>query len=192
MAEKDKYDRESFLSYFGSVFSGPTYIWRINPETQEPKYQFSLSDRWESLDDSVSAESSVSQKVRKRRRGMGIIDMSEGVLVVAMDNGLFTLPGGGAEWYETRKQATKREIKEETSLDAINLRFFQKGIGPVYIDRHGRPTQNYNKVFVVDTFGGELQIGNEIKYYDFWKPGKVVNISPGTKKTLEKYFAEKA
>ena len=39
-----------------------------------------------------------------RRRGAALIKTPRGILVVAFANKEFMLPGGGAEWWESRKR----------------------------------------------------------------------------------------
>lgn len=52
----------------------------------------------------------------KSRRGTAIVDTPKGILVVSHNNKTYGLPGGGVELGENQKQATIRELKEETAL----------------------------------------------------------------------------
>jgi ADP-ribose pyrophosphatase YjhB (NUDIX family) len=60
----------------------------------------------------------------KRRRGTLIVDTPKGILVVSHNNKTYGLPGGGVELGENQKQATIRELKEETTLEASHIEFF--------------------------------------------------------------------
>ncbi len=44
------------------------------------------------------------------------------LLIVKRDNDLWEFPGGGVEWGEDPQKAAIRETKEETGLDATNVR----------------------------------------------------------------------
>ncbi len=52
------------------------------------------------------------------RRGTAIVEMEQGILLDAMPRDEFLLPGGGANPFESRMQATVRELYEETGLRA--------------------------------------------------------------------------
>ncbi|MBP7708674.1 NUDIX domain-containing protein [Candidatus Pacearchaeota archaeon] len=127
--------------------------------------------------------------VLKRRRGVGIVETSKGIIIVAGKDRVFTLPGGGAEKWESRKRATIREIKEEISLNVTKIDFLFKSKGKEWEDKKGRLGRNHNKVFLVKTIG-KPKIANEIKYLDYWKPGKKVKMTNGTTFILEKYCKE--
>lgn len=55
-------------------------------------------------------------------------------------SGLYCVPGGRVEWGETIAQAIKREVKEETGLDVVNIEFIcvwdYLPDGNFYKDRH--------------------------------------------------------
>jgi ADP-ribose pyrophosphatase YjhB (NUDIX family) len=52
------------------------------------------------------------------RRGTAIVETEHGILLNAMPRDSFLLPGGGANLFESRMQATVRELYEETGLRA--------------------------------------------------------------------------
>ncbi len=77
--------------------------------------------------------------------------------------GLWSVPGGLVESGETLKEATRREIKEETGLDVEVL-------GPVYVDEvvvkddEGRIKYHYVLVdFLCRVVGGSLRPGDDAK-----------------------------
>ena len=59
----------------------------------------------------------------KRRRGTAIIETPKGILVVSHNDKTYNLPGGGVETGENQKQATIRELKEETTLETNQIEF---------------------------------------------------------------------
>ena len=65
-------------------------------------------------------------EIIKRRRGTAIVEISKGILLTADALSIFILPGGGAKKGETAKNATIRELKEETGLNIISIKYFFK------------------------------------------------------------------
>jgi 8-oxo-dGTP diphosphatase len=115
----------------------------------------------------------------KRRRGTAIVDTPKGILVVSHNNRTFYLPGGGAEGGESRKEATIRELKEETGLQTCACRFlFQY-----------ESMTNSHKVFLIES-GGVARPRNEIKYVDFFD-GLNLKVSDATWEIIEQYYAVK-
>lgn len=116
----------------------------------------------------------------KRRRGTAIVETPEGILVVSRNNRGFYLPGGGAEKNESRKDASIRELKEETSLQTISCKFLFD-----YED-----FGNSHKVFLIQSIGA-AKPSNEIKYIDFFN-GSNLKVSNTTWEILELYHAIKS
>jgi len=127
------------------------------------------------------------KKNEMRRKGVAIVDTSEGILVVAIRNKRFTLPGGGAEKWESRKKATIRELYEETGLKTKNITYLFRYVGSKWYTHKGKLTRNHAKVFLVET-EGHPKPRHEIKYIRFWKPNYNIPITNGTKKVIEKYL----
>jgi 8-oxo-dGTP pyrophosphatase MutT (NUDIX family) len=67
----------------------------------------------------------------------------------------FVLPGGGVEEGETIEQAVIREVKEETSFDAI----INKKLWEIQNDYNGN--KNMHHYFLITDFSGELMLGGE-------------------------------
>lgn len=65
----------------------------------------------------------------------------------------FVLPGGGVEEGETVEEATVREVKEETSLDAV--------LGRRLWVEHDALDGRDHYVYLVSDFSGEVQLGGE-------------------------------
>ena len=95
--------------------------------------------------------------VGKRRRGTAIVDTSNGILVVSRDNRTFYLPGGGAERGESRRDASIRELKEETGLNTIDCSFLFEYVS----------FTNSHKVFLIES-SGIAKPCNEIRYIDYF------------------------
>jgi 8-oxo-dGTP diphosphatase len=130
-------------------------------------------------------------KISKRRRGTVIIDTDEGILIVSSgkEQSYFLLPGGGAEYYESRKQAALRELQEETNLKASEVTYLFSHVGASYKFK-GSLKRNHHKVFLVKT-SGIPQPTNEIKYIQYYKPGDETKLSSSTKEIIEKYWIYK-
>ena len=123
----------------------------------------------------------------KRRKGVAIVDTEKGILVVSSGrNKKFTLPGGGAERWETRKKAAIRELEEETGLKTKEIKYLFSYLGTKWHMHNGRRVRNLAKVFLVKT-EGIARPRHEIKYVDFWKTGSDLKLGGGTKKVIEKY-----
>jgi 8-oxo-dGTP pyrophosphatase MutT (NUDIX family) len=116
----------------------------------------------------------------KRRRGTAILETDKGILLTAMSGGTFLLPGGGANKGESRFRAAIRELEEETGLMANYAKI---------IFRHESHSHQHTVVLV--KAGGTPKPKHEVRYIDYYKPGKNIKISKGTKDILKKYYAWK-
>lgn len=129
-------------------------------------------------------------KIYKRRRGTVIIDTTEGILVVSgKEKRFFLLPGGGAEYFESRKQAALRELQEETNLKASEVTYLFSHVGATYKFK-GSFKRNHHKVFLVKA-SGIPQPTNEVKYIEYYQPGTQTRLSSSTQEIIEKYLIYK-
>ena len=113
----------------------------------------------------------------KRRRGTAILETEKGILRTAMSGGTFLLPGGGANKGESRFRAAIRELEEETGL----ITNYAKTI--FRYESHS----NQHTVVLVKA-KGTPKPKHEVKYIIYYKPGKKINISKGTKEIIKKYY----
>jgi 8-oxo-dGTP pyrophosphatase MutT (NUDIX family) len=126
------------------------------------------------------------EKINKRRRGAAIIETKKGVLLVARDDSDFMIPGGGANFFETRKRAAIREVYEELGLKVKSAKYIFNYVGPVHRSRKGRLQQNFAKVFLVEVIG-EPKPANEITRVAYWKPRSKLKLVGAAKIALGKY-----
>jgi 8-oxo-dGTP diphosphatase len=138
---------------------------------------------------SISLKSS-KKSTRIRKKGVALVEGSQGFLVVKMGRGSYVLPGGGADRGESRKRAAMRELREETGLKATSAKLLFSYNGGRWHDHKGRGIKNHAKVFLVKATG-RARPHHEIKHVAWWKPGSKLKISETTKWIIEKYLEEK-
>ncbi|MBI2938455.1 MAG: NUDIX domain-containing protein [Thaumarchaeota archaeon] len=109
-----------------------------------------------------------------------------GVLVANEGGRTFLLPGGGARHRESREDAARRELKEETDLDTIESVFLFEYRGRIHKDSRGGFFRDSHKVFCMTTTGVPRP-RNEIRYIAYYD-GSNVNVSHATKRIIEKYL----
>lgn len=131
------------------------------------------------------------ERIIKRRRGAAIIETPKGVLVCARKDSDFMIPGGGAEWYETRKRATIREVYEELGIKVKSIKYAFSYAGPIHRNKFGKLQQNFAKAFIV-TVDGNPKPSNEISRFAYWKPGSKLKLMEVAKNALDKYEEYKA
>jgi 8-oxo-dGTP pyrophosphatase MutT (NUDIX family) len=94
-----------------------------------------------------------------------------------MSGGTFLLPGGGANKGESRFRAAIRELEEETGLMANYAKI---------IFQH--ESHSYEHTVVLVKARGTPKPKHEVKYIDYFKIGKNIKISKGTKDIIKKYY----
>lgn len=122
----------------------------------------------------------------KRRRGAVIVKTKKGILVVSKKDKIFTLPGGGAKRYESRKKAAIRELYEETGLKAEDISLLFCHIGNKWKEKL---VKNYTHVFLVKAKGNP-KTKNEVKHISFWKSSSKLTLTDGARKSIERYLKE--
>lgn len=132
----------------------------------------------------------INPKVKQRRRGTVIVDTNKGIILVGLKNQeSLLLPGGGAEFYETRRQAAIRELSEETGLKASSVIYLFSYVGEPYQYKNNW-VSNSHKVFLI-TAEGSPSPRNEIGHIKYYKPGEETKLSKSTNTILEKYLRDK-
>jgi 8-oxo-dGTP diphosphatase len=127
--------------------------------------------------------------IKTRRKGVAIVETKKGILLVAGRKKFFSLPGGGAERFESRKKAAIRELHEETGLRTKKIKYLFSHTGKKWHNHNGKFVRNSIKVFLVESEGAPKP-SHEIKYISFWKSGIKLKLSDSAKIILEKYSAD--
>lgn len=117
----------------------------------------------------------------KRLRSTAIVETPQGILLTAMANGVFLLPGGGIEANEGAAAAIIRELHEETGLFAESV---------LYLFDH-ESDSSHHRVFYVQA-GGQPQLCNETRYLAYYMPGVDLCMSRGVQEILARFLALKA
>ncbi len=125
----------------------------------------------------------------KRSRGTALVDTEKGILVVSGKHKIFMLPGGGADRGESRQRAAIRELKEETGLNIVEIKFIFKYVGEPHKSHQGGMFQDYHKVFLIKTVGIPKP-HHEVKYVEYYNKYSNIKITKQTKEIIDKYKAE--
>ena len=115
----------------------------------------------------------------KRRRGTAIVETEKGILLTAMSQGGFLLPGGGADHGETRFRAAIRELEEETGLLAYDAKVL-----------FHHESHHHKHTVVLIKASGSPKPTKEISKIAYYTPdaGDSLDISQGTRDILLKYY----
>jgi 8-oxo-dGTP diphosphatase len=100
--------------------------------------------------------------VYRRRRGTAIVETPGGIVMVSLDGKTFTLPGGGAKSGESERDAAARELMEETTMEALDLKYLFGFKGGLHRGARGGYFRNAHKVFLVKA-KGVPEPGQEIR-----------------------------
>lgn len=106
----------------------------------------------------------------------------KGILVVSQGGHIFLLPGGGARHHESREEAAKRELKEETGLETASSTFLFAHRGKIHKNGWG----DVHKVFLVIARGSPRP-RKEIRRVAYYN-GRNVRVSRTTDEIIEKYW----
>ena len=107
--------------------------------------------------------------IKQQYRGTAIIETPDGILMNAMKNAKFILPGGGANRKkgESRIEAVVREVREEMGIHAfcaVELFTYDPGPHPAL------HYQDHHRVFYVRA-RGVPKPRNEVKHFGWYRPG---------------------
>lgn len=87
----------------------------------------------------------------------------ERLLIVKRENGLWEFPGGGVEWGEDPQKTAVRETKEETGLDASNVRMVT--VTSATYEKGGDEKHSVYVVYRGETDSDEVKLSGEHKEY---------------------------
>ncbi|MBP1996932.1 NUDIX hydrolase [Paenibacillus eucommiae] len=114
------------------------------------------------------------------------------LLQLRTDNGLWGLPGGSMEPGETLEEVAKRELLEETGLEARSLELFNifSGKDLYYKYPHGDEVYNVVSAYVCSDFEGALkEDGVEVQELRFFSYSEIPNeLSPPDKPVIYKFL----
>lgn len=129
-------------------------------------------------------------KVRYRRRGTAIVETERGILLTAGRRGKpFILPGGGAEWGESRFVAALRELTEETHLLPYYGKIIFRHRGKIHPTMSGKHKfQDHHTVCLVKATGKARPGGGDAKRIAYYYLGCDVRISTTTREIIERYY----
>jgi ADP-ribose pyrophosphatase YjhB (NUDIX family) len=114
------------------------------------------------------------------------------LLILRTDNGYWSIPGGGVEPGETLKEATAREVREETGIDCEVTRL----VG-IYSDPHhvaayadGEVRQEFSICFTTRILGGEISTSDESAEVRFVNPDDIpdLHMHPSTRLRIDHYL----
>lgn len=83
------------------------------------------------------------------------------LLIVKRGNDLWEFPGGGVEWGEDPQKAAIRETKEETGLDASNVRMVT--VTSATYEKEGNEKHSVYVVYRGETDSDEVKLSGEHK-----------------------------
>ncbi len=108
-------------------------------------------------------------KIKPQYRGTAIIHTPEGILMNAMKDKKFILPGGGAnrETGESRIEAVVREVREEMAMNAFIAVELFTYLAPPFTKYN---YQDHHKVFYVRAKGAPKP-GHEVKHFGWYRLG---------------------
>ena len=126
-----------------------------------------------------------------------IVENEKGELLLQLrtDNGCWAYSGGSVEPDEEVMEAARRELFEETGLEALSLSLYGvfSGADMHYVYPNGDEVSNIDIVYVCKSYRGTLSPqADEVKELRFFPPEALLeNLSPPNARALRQYASER-
>jgi 8-oxo-dGTP pyrophosphatase MutT (NUDIX family) len=116
------------------------------------------------------------------------------LLLKRSDNACWGPPGGAVEPGEVVEQAARRELFEETGLEAGELSLFDVFSGPELFYRYPNGDEVHNVTIVYQTshVSGSLRLNSEHTAWDWFAPAEIpLQLSPPIARVIAKFQTPK-
>ena len=120
-----------------------------------------------------------------------IVDQERRLLMMKRtDSGHWGVPGGAVELGEVIEEAAKRETREETNLEIVNMSLFGvfSGLELYYKYPNGDEVYNVSIVYLSQDWRGEIKINEEHSEWNWFAADNIPeDISPPIKTILDQF-----
>lgn len=122
-----------------------------------------------------------------------VTDDHEAILMILRtDNGYWSIPGGGVKPGESLKEATVREVKEETGIDCEVTGLVGIYSNPSHVAAYddGEVRQEFSICFTTRMLGGEVTASSESAEVKFAAPEEIpkLKIHPSIQLRIQHYL----
>lgn len=120
-----------------------------------------------------------------------VLDQEHRLLMMKRtDSGLWGIPGGAVEPGEVIEEAAKRETREETNLDILEMSLFGvfSGLELYYKYPNGDEVYNVSIVYLARGWRGEIKLNDEHSQWNWFYADDIPkDISPPIRTILEQF-----